>query len=363
MKTKAQASSLSQMLIGLVAIGLVGLLVFFFITRSQRVRVIVEENEIVRRKLILTNVLLSSDKIACSVEFDYSDDIGIHRGVLDAEKLDLLLSDPSLVTSLKQEISYSVDYSINVTDLEADKEWIIGNEFKPAFQLPVSIKYPLGEIHVGLLSVNFEGDIVTPPQPLSPEPTPDNKKIDDFLSSMSEGESPLIGLSSCISSASATSGIPITVFYAIPINEGGWKGTALQKGECLVSLGNPVGKQSNNLYSIKGSGCSWGTWECYSEGTFNIDSCNIVKFPNEEGNDCDDLYYCAITADFKSYSTKCDSVNDFTNKVTTSSRYKDCLKDDAKEFVQCLQEGGYATDPNWSNSVGSIIDRIQPYLS
>ena len=201
-------------------------------------------------------------------------------------------------------------------------------------------------------------EIIEIPKPVTPEP---QGNLEEYIYMKSDGQSPLIGLSDCIFDAASTSKIPEVVFYAIPIQEGGnnWKGSNLQKGLCSVDLGNPSGKQSNNLYSIKGSGCSWGTWECYAEKS--ADNCIA---PNEDGykEDCNGLYYCVITDSFKSYPTKCDSVNDFVDKITTSSRYKDCPKDDAKKFVQCLKDNGYATDPTWSTKVGKIIDELQPYI-
>jgi len=146
MRTKAQATSLSHMLVGLLTVALVGMLVFFFISRGQGVKVTVEENEILRRRVILSNVLLSSEKMA------YTDST-IHRGVLDKGKLDSLAANP---TPLFSEISYPDNiYRIKVTDLDNNKEWVIGGDFKPSFKTPVSIRYSDDDIHLGFMFIDF----------------------------------------------------------------------------------------------------------------------------------------------------------------------------------------------------------------
>jgi len=188
--------------------------------------------------------------------------------------------------------------------------------------------------------------------------------IDEFLSSKSSGASPLIGLKRCISSASSKSGIPMIVFYAIPIQEGGYSGTSLQKGNC------------NNLYSIKGSGCPKETWECFIS-TDDFTGCTEIYEPGEEGNKCGgNFYHCVKVDGFESYNSGCSSVNGFVEKIEGNWYWEGGGKDtkrpnckpvknylnDAKRFVQALKDCGYATDPNWPTKVGNIIDIIEPYL-
>ena len=147
MKNKAQATSLSQILIGLVTIGLIGMLIFFFLGRGQTINVKVQENEILRRKIILTNVLLSSEKLT------FIDDSKIHRGVLDRNKIDNVKIDPNPLFS---EISYpDQKYQIKIVDLENNNEWIIGKNFRPGFKSPIAIRYSEDNIHVGYLTVDF----------------------------------------------------------------------------------------------------------------------------------------------------------------------------------------------------------------
>ncbi len=113
--------------------------------------VIVEGNEILRRKIILTNVLLSSDKLA------YSDDSTVHRGVLDKEKLD------NIDYELFSEISYpETRYRLKIVDLDNDKTWIVGGTFDSAFESPVAIRYSDDDVHVGLLSIDFTEELEWP---------------------------------------------------------------------------------------------------------------------------------------------------------------------------------------------------------
>ena len=149
MKNKGQATSLSDVLIGLLVVGLIGMFVFLFLTRGQEIQVRVEENEILRRKLTLINVLISSDKLA------YTTETMIHRGVIDKEKLDNLNSNPGLFT----QISYPESgYSIKVVDLDEDNEWLVGKDFDMTFQTPVGIRYSEDNVHTGIISVEFNLD-------------------------------------------------------------------------------------------------------------------------------------------------------------------------------------------------------------
>jgi cell wall-associated NlpC family hydrolase len=187
----------------------------------------------------------------------------------------------------------------------------------------------------------------TTPTTLPPGPV---SYIDNFLASKSP-DSPLIGLCDCISKASEESEIPMAVFYSIPINEGGYSGTSLQK-DC------------NNLYSIKGTGCPVTTWECYDT---DVGGC---KPPGDPANRCGTKWDCTVQDEFQRYTSKCDSVNGFVN-LMKSPRYwegagncepvKDYLYD-PKKFVEAVGNCGYATDPIWYIKVGRIIDEITPYL-
>lgn len=150
MKNKGQATSLSDVLIGLLVVGLIGLFVFLFITRGQEVQVRVEQNEILRRKITLMNVLLSSEELI------YTTETMVHRGVIDKEKLDDIESNPESLSR----ISYSDSgYSLKVIDLDVNEEWLVGNDFDPIFEAPVAIRYSEDDIHMGIISVEFTSEL------------------------------------------------------------------------------------------------------------------------------------------------------------------------------------------------------------
>jgi len=62
-------------------------------------------------------------------------------------------------------------------------------------------------------------------------------------------------------------------------------------------------------------------------------------------------------APFRAYESFSESFNDYTNFLQTSERYKDALLagDNAAMFAASLQKGGYATDPNYSQKIDSIL--------
>jgi flagellar protein FlgJ len=63
-------------------------------------------------------------------------------------------------------------------------------------------------------------------------------------------------------------------------------------------------------------------------------------------------------ATFRSYGSVEESVNDFTQLVSTSPRYAEALAKgmDARAFVQSLAAAGYATDPQYASKVNQILD-------
>jgi hypothetical protein len=148
-KNKGQSRSLRDMLVGLLIIGIIGFFVYFFLIRATQTRFEVEENEIIRRQITLTNVLLSSQELI------YDDGSRLHRGVLDKDKLDLAQSDICILS----EITYPDNgYSVKVLNLETAEEWIIGEDFDPVYESPISIRYSKNHVDIGLLSVDFNID-------------------------------------------------------------------------------------------------------------------------------------------------------------------------------------------------------------
>jgi flagellum-specific peptidoglycan hydrolase FlgJ len=142
----------------------------------------------------------------------------------------------------------------------------------------------------------------------------------------------MAGLGQCLEDTSKATRVPVLVMMAIPKNEQGW-------------LETDFVRNCKNVYGIKGTGtaggCTSGTWE-------------------EENGQA-----VSATATFRKYNTLCESVQDFADLVSTSSRYAPAManKDDPAEFVRKLREGGYATDSAWPDKIISIMDYIKSKIS
>lgn len=61
------------------------------------------------------------------------------------------------------------------------------------------------------------------------------------------------------------------------------------------------------------------------------------------------------TAQFRGYQNYAQSVGDYADFINNSPRYQDAVKQtDAQQYIQSLQQSGYATDPNYSQKVMRI---------
>ncbi len=67
------------------------------------------------------------------------------------------------------------------------------------------------------------------------------------------------------------------------------------------------------------------------------------------------------TANFRKYLTIRQSFEDFAGFIQNNSRYKQALDlaADAKQFIKAIHKSGYATDPQYSDKVISIFNRIK----
>ncbi|URZ87776.1 glucosaminidase domain-containing protein [Floricoccus penangensis] len=101
---------------------------------------------------------------------------------------------------------------------------------------------------------------------------------------------------------------------------------------------------ANNLFGVKADS-SW-TGEIYEKDT----------------NEFVDGKSITVKAKFRKYPSQVDSLKDYVNKITGNpDRYTNVLKSKAQTFenaAQALQNGGYATDPNYANN---LINRIKNY--
>ena len=64
---------------------------------------------------------------------------------------------------------------------------------------------------------------------------------------------------------------------------------------------------------------------------------------------------------FRTYASPAESVADFASFIQQNPRYQDALKvaDDPEKFLRGLHKAGYATDPDYSSKVVSVMRRIQ----
>ena len=109
--------------------------------------------------------------------------------------------------------------------------------------------------------------------------------------------------------------------------ETGWGGSSLMT-------------KANAFFGIKAT-ASWGgkvfsskTQECY-----------------------DSVTYTTITAAFRAYDTPADSVKDYYDLITGSTRYAAAVNaTDARTAITVIKEGGYATSPTYVTNVMAVID-------
>ena len=109
--------------------------------------------------------------------------------------------------------------------------------------------------------------------------------------------------------------------------ETGWGGSSLMT-------------KANAFFGIKAT-ASWGgkvfsskTQECY-----------------------DNVNYTTITAAFRAYDTPADSVKDYYDLITSSTRYAAAVNvTDARTAITAIKEGGYATSPTYVTNVMAVID-------
>ncbi|MGI1677416.1 MAG: flagellar assembly peptidoglycan hydrolase FlgJ [Cellvibrionaceae bacterium] len=130
--------------------------------------------------------------------------------------------------------------------------------------------------------------------------------------------------------ASEKLGIDPKVLVAQAALETGW-------GKHVIS--NRQGESSNNLFNIKadhrwdGDRVSVSTVE-YRDGIAKKESAN-----------------------FRHYNSLVDSFNDYVSFIETQPRYQQALQTSTpKDYVQSLQESGYATDPNYAKKIMNIFN-------
>jgi flagellar protein FlgJ len=106
------------------------------------------------------------------------------------------------------------------------------------------------------------------------------------------------------------------------------------------------GTCSFNLFGIKAS----GRWSGASVGVNTLEFENGVAKPR--------------IASFRAYDSPADSFRDYAALIKNTPRYAAALKSgtDTSAFARALQQGGYATDPNYSTKLVAVADRLKNSL-
>lgn len=82
------------------------------------------------------------------------------------------------------------------------------------------------------------------------------------------------------------------------------------------------------------------------------------KVYNAKTKECyDGKTYTTITDCFRAYNSFEESISDYFDLITKNLRYKKALfSKSAKECIEAIKNGGYATDPKYVDSILKIID-------
>ncbi len=108
----------------------------------------------------------------------------------------------------------------------------------------------------------------------------------------------------------------------------------------------------------------WGHFiakDSKGESSHNVFNIKSISQNTEESVDIKTTEYVAnipikMIASFKKYPSIEQSVSDYVSLITSSVRYKTALShtDSPNEYMNALQEAGYATDPNYAQKILSI---------
>ncbi len=118
---------------------------------------------------------------------------------------------------------------------------------------------------------------------------------------------------------------------------------ALETGWGAHVAKNRAGESSNNLFGIKAD-ASWNKPHVVSS-TLEYEN-GAMQRKREP---------------FRSYESATESVADFASFIQNNPRYANALKhaSDPIVFIQELHKAGYATDPNYSQKVNSVMQQLQ----
>jgi flagellar protein FlgJ len=103
---------------------------------------------------------------------------------------------------------------------------------------------------------------------------------------------------------------------------------------------NADGSSSLNLFGIK-AGDEWRGARATAD---SVEFSNGVAMPRRSV--------------FRSYSSIEESVNDFSNLLKNSPRYRDAVAagGDPQKYIESMGKSGYATDPDYANKLNQILN-------
>ena len=121
---------------------------------------------------------------------------------------------------------------------------------------------------------------------------------------------------------------------------------ALETGWGKHMVKDAYGKNSNNLFNIKAD----SRWQGDSVKTQTIEYRDGIAVKE--------------SARFRRYDSIANSVQDFVGFLQANPRYGDALKNasDGHQFVEALQQAGYATDPQYANKIKAVYQKVQSLI-
>lgn len=131
--------------------------------------------------------------------------------------------------------------------------------------------------------------------------------------------------------AEAETGLPAAFVIAQAAHESGWGQREIR---------NADGSSANNLFGIK-AGPGWKGAVAEAVTTEVVDG-QARK----------------VTQRFRAYATPAESFRDFARLMKDSARYSQVLASgrSAEQYAQSLQSAGYATDPEYADKLGRVIN-------
>jgi flagellar protein FlgJ len=128
-------------------------------------------------------------------------------------------------------------------------------------------------------------------------------------------------------------GVPKEVFIAQSALETGW-------GQKIIRKQN--GDSSHNLFNIKADK-RWAG-EHASKETLEFEQGAMVRKKEP----------------FRVYDSISESISDYINFLSSSDRYQGLINKNLNmdQFLQGLQQSGYATDPNYANKIVSVMGKV-----